>query len=654
MAEILEMGSGGGGSGTGIYFVLTYAQAQFLKSTNALVPGATYRITSIPTHELNCEIVVKAEENNNFSVNGDFYRSNGKIDSIVWHFDSNLITERKDAKNNYWRARTPFTAFLYSIDWDHPNFEGNTIINTALTFSADPNAYFKDNHFEDNFGSITFSNLGKNAQVFANKIIGMNGLNMTNSDAKFNSNDCFGSSLDIQNSVFSDGDISGCNLFNSSIQKGKKCSIANSYFENGNLNINSAEQKLVITECFFKNNTTSLINIIGIVTSINLIRSDFEGQLNLNFDSNCTIQTSKFNNLSTALNLASRSSYINYFYTTNDSSNIDSIETSYSSNTLDFNSLENGNKTGIVKLNSWSGVGYPFIDKIINSENIEIEILNNGTFSPYLLIYTTDINSVNSNGQIIDAEKYFKLNTNQFIKLIKCTITNGLGTFSAWIVSEKNITKIPNTKKYSFEGGFTMNVPNNNQLVGTPLFRNSTTNVLMLTPGMAGRKPIVQLINAAGVWLKLQTPNATGSFFVFSDTSNKKYYFKQSVLFSSYSTGSSLGGFFQAPGTTINGGFGWAVFGSVIRAFCNTGSSYTYSSQTFPISLNTWYEFEVEYEYSAGNMIARLFVDGKLVAISTRAASGFSYNCQLIVINAGGSGSFTHVVNTDYLEYSID
>ena len=47
MAEILEMGSGGGGTGTGIYFVLTYAQAQFLKSTNSLVPGATYRITSI-------------------------------------------------------------------------------------------------------------------------------------------------------------------------------------------------------------------------------------------------------------------------------------------------------------------------------------------------------------------------------------------------------------------------------------------------------------------------------------------------------------------------------------------------------------------------------------------------------------------------------
>ena len=653
MAEILEMGSGGGGSGTGIYFVLTYAQAQFLKSTNSLVPGATYRITSIPIQEFNCEIVVKAEENDNFSVNGDFYRSNGNIDSIVWHFDSNLITERKDAKNNHWRARTPFTSYLYSIDWDHPNFEGNTIINTALTFSADPNAYFKDNYFEDNFGTITFTNLGKNAQVFANKIIGMNGLNANNSDARFNSNECLGSSLDIQNSVFLDGDISGCNLFNSSIQKGKKCSILNSYLENGNLNIISAEQKLVIVECFFKNNTTSAINIIGIVTSINIIRSDFEGQLNLNFDSNCTIQSSKFNNLSTALSLASRSNYTNYFYQTNDKSNIDSIETTFSSNTLDFNSLENGNKTGIVKLNSWSGVGYPYIDRIINSENIEIEILNNGTFNPYLLLYSTNIDLINANGYIVSTEKYFKLKTNQFLKLIKGNITNSFGTFQVWIVTERYTVEIPKTKKYSFEGGFAMPTPNNNQLVGTPFFRNSTTNVLMLTPGMAGKNPIVQLINQASAWIKLQTPNSTGSFFVFSDTSTKKYYIKQSLYFSSYSTGDSLGGFMESPGIYITGGFGWIVSSSTIPSFCYSGSAATYSAP-FSISLNTWYDVEVEYEYTAGNMIARLFVDGKLVAISTRAASGFSYNCQLIVINAGGSGSFTHVVNTDYLEYSID
>lgn len=653
MAEILEMGSGGGGSGTGIYFVLTYAQAQFLKSTNSLVPGATYRITSIPSQELNCEIVIKAESNNNFSVNGDFYRSNGNIDSIVWHFDNNLITERKDAKNNYWRARYPFTAFLYAIDWDHPNFDGNTIINTGLTFNGDPDCYFKDNYFEDNFGTITFTNLGKQSQVFANKIIGMNGLNANNLDAKFNSNECLGSSLDIQNSVFSDGDISGCNLFNSSIQKGKKCSISNSYFENGNLNINSAEQKLVITECFFKNNTTSLINVIAAVTSINLIKSDFEGQLNLNFDSNCTIQSCKFNNLSTALSLASRSNYTNYYYQTNDKSNIDSIETTFSSNTLDFNSLENGNKTGIVKLNSWSGVGYPYIDKIINSENIEITVQNNGTFSPYLLIYTIDPSLINSNGYIIDKNKYFKLNTNQFLKLTKCTVTNGFGTFQAWIVSEKNITNIE-TKKFSFEGGFTLSPPNNTYLVGTSLYRNSTTNVIMLSPGMFGRKPSVQLTNAAGVWIKLQTPNSAGSHFVLSDLSTKKYYIKQSLYFSSYTSGSSLGGFFQAPGTTVNGGFGWAVFGGVIRCFCNSGSSFTYSANTFPIILNVWYEVEVEYEYIAGNMISRLYVDGKLVAIATRAAVGFTYDCQLLTVNAGGAGILTHVFVTDNLEYSID
>lgn len=653
MAEILEMGSGGGGTGTGIYFVLTYAQAQFLKSTNSLVPGATYRITSIPIQELNCEIVVKAEENDNFSVNGDFYRANGNIDSIVWHFDSNIITERKDAKNNYWRARVPFTSWLYSIDWDHPNFEGNTIINTVLKFSAaDPNAYFKDNYFEDNFGEITFSNLGKNAGVYANKIIGMSGLNFNNSDSILSSNFCVGSSLDMQNSIMTAGNVSGNNFFNFGLRKGKRTSIFNSFLENGGI-ILSAEQKLVIVECFFKNNTTSAINIIGIVTSINIIRSDFEGQLNLNFDSNCTIQSSKFNNLSTALSLASRSNYTNYFYQTNDKSNIDSIETTFSSNTLDFNSLENGNKTGIVKLNSWSGVGYPYIDRIINSENIEIEILNNGTFNPYLLLYSTNIDLINANGYIVSTDKYFKLNTNQFLKLIKGTITNSFGTFQIWIISERNITEIPKTKKYSFEGGFIMAPPNNTQLVGTPLFRSSTTNVLMLTPGIAGRKPIVQLINAASQWLKLQTPNSAGSFFVFSDTSTKKYYIKQSIYFSACSTGSSLGGFMESPGIYITGGFGWIVSSSTIRSFCYSGSAATYSAP-FSISLNTWYDVEVEYEYTAGNMIARLFVDGKLVAISTRAASGFSYNCQLMTINAGGAGLLTHVINTDNLEYSID
>ena len=653
MAEILEMGGGGGGSGTGIYFVLTYAQAQFLKSTNSLVPGATYRITSIPSQELNCEIVVKAEENNNFSVNGDFYRSNGNIDSIVWHFDSNLITERKDAKNNHWRARVPFTSYLYSIDWDHPNFEGNTIINTGLRFSADPNCYFKDNYFEDNFGTITFTNLGKNAQVYANKIIGMNGLNFNNSDSILSSNFCVGSSLDMQNSIMTDGNVSGNNFFNTNIQKGIKCSIVSSYFENGSINYSSNE-KLLIYECFFKNNSNSLITAIASGISIAVYKSEFEGNIELMFNSNCTISYSKFNNFSNIpLSLASRPNYTNYYYQTNDKSNIDSIETTFYSNTLDFNSLENGNKTGIVKLNSWSGVGYPYIDRIINSENIEIEILNNGTFNPYLLLYSTNIDLINANGFIINENKYFKLNTNQFIKLIKGTITNSFGTFQVWIVSERNITEIPKTKKYSFEGGFIMAPPNNTQLVGTPLFRSSITNVLMLTPGMAGKNPIVQLINQASAWIKLQTPNSTGSFFVFSDTSTKKYYIKQSLYFSSYSTGDSLGGFMESPGIYITGGFGWIVSSSTIRSFCYSGSAATYSAP-FSISLNTWYDVEVEYEYTAGNMIARLFVDGKLVAISTRAASGFSYNCQLIVINAGGAGLFTHVINTDNLEYSID
>lgn len=651
MAEILEMGSGGGGTGTGIYFVLTYAQAQFLKSTNSLVPGATYRITSIPSQELNCEIVVKAEADNKFSVNGDFYRSNGNIDSIVWHFDSNLITERKDAKNNYWRARVPFTAFLYSIDWDHPNFEGNTIINTGLTFNGDPNAYFKDNYFEDNFGSITFSNLGKNAQVFANKIIGMNGLNMTNSDARFNSNNCFGGNLDIQNSVFLDGDISGCNLFNSSILKGKKCSVANSYFENGSLNINSAEQKLVIIECFFKNNTTSLINIIGIVTSINLIRSDFEGQLNLNFDSNCTIQYCKFNNLSTALSLASRSNYTNYYYQTNDKSNIDSIETTFSSNTLDFNSLENGTKTGIVKLNSWSGVGYPFIDKIINSENIEIEILNNGTFIPYLFIYTIDPSLINSNGYIIGNEKNYRLDTNQFIKLIKCTVTNSFGTYQAWNISQDSSTNIfKNKQKLILSGGFGLSgaAPNPDVNISSGMVRNNS-NTFVLSPQLAGNDIILQQINTIGGRSNLQIPNI-GGFRI--SNNNSKYYVSCEIRIAQTSVfGSCYFGIFET-NTTPNGGFRFVIQAGGMIPVIQNGTSPILGTN-IPYSINTWYHVELEYKFENGNQILDIYIDGKFNQRLIYTPIGiFDYQNQKLAMTNAGSAN-TWAIQFKEISYEI-
>ncbi len=651
MAEILEMGSGGGGAGAGIYFVLTYAQAAFLKLNNALVPGATYRITSIPSQELNCEIVVKAESNNNFSVNGDFYRANGNIDSIVWHFDSNIITERKDAKNNYWRARVPFTTYMYSIDWDHPNFEGNTIINTGLTFSADPNAYFKDNYFEDNFGQITFSNLGKNAQVFANKIIGMNGLNMTNSDSRFNSNNCFGSWLDIQNSVFLDGDISGCNLFNSSIQKGNRCSIANSYFENGNLNINSASEKLVIVQCFFKNNTTSLINVIAAVTSINLISSDFEGQLNLNFDSNCTIQSCKFNNLSTALNLASRSSYINYFYTTNDSSNIDSIETTFSSNTLDFNSLENGNKTGIVKLNSWSGVGYPYIDKITNAENIEITVENNGTFIPYLFIYTIDSSLINSNGYIIGKEKNYRLDKNQFLKLIKCTVTNSFGTFQAWTISQDSSTNIfKNKQKLILSGGFGLSgaSPNPDVNISSGMVRNNS-NTFVLNPQLAGNDIILQQINTNGGRSNLQIPN-TGGFRI--SNNNSKYYVSSKIRITQTSAfGSCYFGMFETT-TSPNGGFRFVIQNGGMVPVIQNGTGPILGTY-IPYSVNQWYHVELEYKFENGNQILDVYIDGKFNQRLTYTPIGiFDYQNQKLAITNAGS-SFSWAIQFKEMAYEI-
>lgn len=206
-----------------------------------------------------------------------------------------------------------------------------------------------------------------------------------------------------------------------------------------------------------------------------------------------------------------------------------------------------------------------------------------------------------------------------------------------------------NVKTFSFAGGFSMAPPNQNFLVGTPFQRNST-NVSMLNPGADGRDPVIRILNASGVWIKLLTTNASGCYFVVSNTTAKKYYYRQKIQMSAISGGSFRAGFLNAPGLTVLGGFGFECIPGGIRAFANSGASYSYGA-TYTVSTGVWYDCEIEYKYIAGQMEVSLFVDGVLVSNATRTVASFTNNCMVGCINSGGSSSL--IAYTDLIEYSI-
>lgn len=210
---------------------------------------------------------------------------------------------------------------------------------------------------------------------------------------------------------------------------------------------------------------------------------------------------------------------------------------------------------------------------------------------------------------------------------------------------------IAETKTFTFEGGFTMTAPNNNYMVGTPLIRNNTGSVTMLTPGEPGRRPIVRITSVAGNWVRLATPNSSGCFIPLSHTTNKKFRFRQNIKIAVSGGGSSLHGIVEAPAITALGGFGFQYIGGVVRAFVNTGASYVYGASTFPVVVGTWYEAVVEYQYAAGSLVADLYINNVLVSTASKTVASFSNNCMVGTWNAGGGSALN--IHTDLMEYSI-
>lgn len=224
-----------------------------------------------------------------------------------------------------------------------------------------------------------------------------------------------------------------------------------------------------------------------------------------------------------------------------------------------------------------------------------------------------------------------------------------------WVIQPNpswNLEARRNVKTFTFEGGFGLSGGgvNGYVLIGTPLQRNSAANVTMLTPGEPNRGAIVQMSNSAGAWIKLMTPFVAGSYVVLNQTTTKKYYYRQKVKISAILGGSVRCGIIDSPATTVLGGFGFEIGLTTIKAFCNSGASYTYGAN-HTIAVGTWYDCEIEYQYVAGKMVANLYVDGILVSTASRTVASFSNNCAIGCLNAGGAS--TLVFHSDLIEYSI-
>ena len=271
--------------------------------------------------------------------------------------------------------------------------------------------------------------------------------------------------------------------------------------------------------------------------------------------------------------------------------------------------------------------------------------LNNNFFD-----FGNGINSVNTASPITGDGVGVPVTLADGTKSGQIYIWNGSG----WVLVDApsyNILIRRSAKTFTYEGGF-LPAPNTTYMFGNTLKRNSVGNVTMLTPGEVGRRPIVQLVGAAGVWLKLWTDAIAGQRFPISELNTEEYYFRATIK---TPTGAGAGsfriGFIDAPGTTILDGFGAEIVAGGIRAFCNSGASYTYGT-TATFTNAAWYDVECLYEYTGGNMVCKVFVNGILVSTATRAVASFSGNCSVAIINAGGAAGA--IIHTDLMEFSID
>jgi hypothetical protein len=231
-----------------------------------------------------------------------------------------------------------------------------------------------------------------------------------------------------------------------------------------------------------------------------------------------------------------------------------------------------------------------------------------------------------------------------------------------WIYStlpSDNIKNIKNEVVFTFGGGFQLSGggSNANNLVGTPLYRNSNL-VAMLTPGVANRPPIIVMPNISGNRTRLATPNVSGSYFNVSTVvgvPSATYIVRCSFAITTWSSlGSCYFGFIQEPGITITGGFFAEIVQNNIRlgfrdSFVNT----TISGSNVPISLNTWYDVELNFHYDGTNVTMKLYINNVLVSTLNYTPAGNcpATNAQLTVTNAGSNNVW--VLQTDRLSYAI-